>query len=264
MTQQIIRNILVGSIALAASVTTNAQTKSKKVMLDNYFNNEYRKNKKGELEKFHYLWSDTAESGYSKWGAIFQQHGCSLATLTTAPTAENLAGTGVYIIADPDTPTETANPNYISNQDIAVIVKWVKQGGRLIIMANDSLNTEFAHLNQLTEKFGIHLNGDKKSKVVNDNYEMAAFFIPATDSVFQTARKVYLKEVSSLSLMNTAKPILNHHKDGYTVAACSYYGKGKVLVVGDPWFYNEYLNGRLGDKWDNDKAAADIVKWILK
>ena len=138
--------------------------------------------------------------------------------------------------------------------------------GVLVVMANDSLNVEFEHLNHLTETFGIHLNGDSKSKVYNDKYEMAAFFIPQNDPIFTTAKKVYLKEVSSLSLSKTAKPILVHQTEKYTVGASAKVGKGMVVVIGDPWFYNEYLNGRLGYKngWDNTKAADDFTKWLFK
>jgi len=50
------------------------------------------------------------------------------------------------------------------------------------------------------------------------------------------------------------------------VAAKATYGKGTVVVIGDPWFYNEYLNGRLGSNngWDNIKAAEDFTSWLLK
>jgi unsaturated rhamnogalacturonyl hydrolase len=34
--------------------------------------------------------------------------------------------------------------------------------------------------------------------------------------------------------------------------------------VGDPWLYNEYLDGRkLPAEYPNYKAAEDIVKWLL-
>jgi unsaturated rhamnogalacturonyl hydrolase len=74
-----------------------------------------------------------------------------------------------------------------------------------------------------------------------------------------------LKEVSSLQLSKTAKPILVHQTEQYTVGAAAKVGKGMVVVIGDPWFYNEYLNGRLGiaNGWDNDKAADDFTKWLF-
>jgi unsaturated rhamnogalacturonyl hydrolase len=242
----------------------NSSAQTKAVTLDYFFNHEYKKNAKGEMERYHYTWEDTAQSGYSKFGAVFRRHGFRLKSLDMAPTKENLAGTSVYLIVDPDTKAETPKPNFIQPQDIKTIGDWVNSGGVLVVMANDSANVEFEHLNHLTETFGIHLNGDSKSKVFNNQYDMAAFLIPKNDPVFITAHKVYLKEVSSLKLYGSAKPILIHQKKKYIVAAIAKYGKGTVLVIGDPWFYNEYLNGRLPSGWDNDKAANDLVKWLSK
>ena len=41
-------------------------------------------------------------------------------------------------------------------------------------------------------------------------------------------------------------------------------GKGTVFAVGDPWFYNEYIDGRkLPKEFDNYRAAEDLIKWLL-
>jgi hypothetical protein len=243
-----------------------AHAQSKTVTLDCFFNNEHKKNERGEGYRFHYTWEDTAQSGYSKWGSIFKEKGFQLKNLETAPTKENLKGTAIYLMVDPDTEKETTHPNFIEAAHIKAIAGFVKNGGVLVMMANDSGNVELAHLNKLAEPFGIHLNGDSRSKVYNDNYEMAAFFIPKADSIFSTAKKVYLKEVSSLQLSKNAIPIIKHQTENYVVGAKATYGKGTLVVIGDPWFYNEYLNGRLGDAngWDNDKAATDFTSWLLK
>jgi len=254
---------LVIALAILNFYCSNGQTK--KVTLDYYFNHEFKKNSKGEMVRFHYMWSDTAESGYSKLGALFTKNGFTLDSLTTSPTKANLKGTSVYVIVDPDTDRETTKPNSILPQDSKAIAKWVKKGGLLVIMANDTLNVEFTHLNRLTETFGIHLNGDSKSKVYNDKYDMAAFKIPVNDPIFKTSKKVYLKEVSSLKLSKGTETILVHQTEQYVVGATSKFGKGLVVVIGDPWFYNEYLNGRLGTNkgWDNIKAADDFTKWLF-
>jgi unsaturated rhamnogalacturonyl hydrolase len=40
--------------------------------------------------------------------------------------------------------------------------------------------------------------------------------------------------------------------------------KGVVFAVGDPWFYNEYIDGRkIPPYFENYKAAEDLVKWII-
>ncbi len=257
------KNILASVFSLAIA-TSFAQKKV--VTLDYYFNHEFRKTKDGAKERFHYTWEDTAQSGYSKLGETFTKNGFKLKSLEQAPTAAALKGTGVYLIVDPDTDKETETPNYIESDHIKAIETFVKKGGILVVMANDSANVEFEHLNHLTETFGIHLNKDLKSRVTKDNYEMAAFYLPKNDSIFTTAKKVYLKEVTSLTLSKTAKPMIVHQTDKYIVAATAKVGKGLVVVVGDPWFYNEYLNGRLGNKngWQNDVAADDFTKWLFK
>jgi unsaturated rhamnogalacturonyl hydrolase len=42
-------------------------------------------------------------------------------------------------------------------------------------------------------------------------------------------------------------------------------GKGSVFAVGDPWLYNEYVDGRkLPPEFENYKAATDLSRWLLK
>jgi unsaturated rhamnogalacturonyl hydrolase len=41
--------------------------------------------------------------------------------------------------------------------------------------------------------------------------------------------------------------------------------KGTVFAVGDPWLYNEYVDGRKisSSEYQNYKAAEDLVKWVI-
>jgi unsaturated rhamnogalacturonyl hydrolase len=42
------------------------------------------------------------------------------------------------------------------------------------------------------------------------------------------------------------------------------YGKGYVFAVGDPWLYNEYVDGRkLPSSFQNFEALQQIVNWIV-
>jgi unsaturated rhamnogalacturonyl hydrolase len=46
--------------------------------------------------------------------------------------------------------------------------------------------------------------------------------------------------------------------------ATARYGKGTVFAVGDPWLYNEYLDGRkIPAEYQNFSAANELVKWLL-
>jgi unsaturated rhamnogalacturonyl hydrolase len=99
--------------------------------------------------------------------------------------------------------------------------------------------------------------------VKNDQFEQGALKFEAGNPVFKTAKKVYLKEISTLTLSNPAKSILS--EGGDNIIAISKVGKGYVFAVGDPWLYNEYTDGRkLPLQYENFKAANDLVKWLLK
>ncbi|MES2006443.1 MAG: DUF4350 domain-containing protein [Bacteroidota bacterium] len=236
--------------------------KAQTVTLDYYFNNEYKKNAAGEMVRFHYTWEDKASSGFSVWGEVFKKNGCTIKSLETAPTADRLKGTDVYIIVDPDTKKETANPHFIEEADIKAITDWVSKGGVLVMMANDSANVELPHFNQLAAKFGIHFNDDIRNRVTGNQFDMGAFMVPANDPILKTAKKIYMKELCTLGLSGIAKPLFTDKGD--VIFATAKYGKGTVFAVGDPWIYNEYCNGRLTADFDNDKAADDLTKWLMQ
>jgi unsaturated rhamnogalacturonyl hydrolase len=73
---------------------------------------------------------------------------------------------------------------------------------------------------------------------------------------------VFLKEVSALQIKAPAKSLVT--KDGDIIIATANVGKGRVIAVGDPWLYNEYIDGRkLPAEYENYKAAEDLAKWLL-
>ncbi|MGI4727710.1 MAG: hypothetical protein ACRYGB_03980 [Janthinobacterium lividum] len=47
--------------------------------------------------------------------------------------------------------------------------------------------------------------------------------------------------------------------------ATAKYGKGAVFAVGDPWFYDEYTDGRkIPADYQNYEACQDLVNWAIK
>ena len=94
----------------------------------------------------------------------------------------------VYIIVDPDDEKEVPSPNYPDEHDIAAIEHWVKAGGVLVLMSNDSANCEFPHFNRLAGRFGIHFDFDDYHKVAGNN-EMGAFLLPDNDTIFAPQRR---------------------------------------------------------------------------
>jgi unsaturated rhamnogalacturonyl hydrolase len=234
----------------------------KTVLLDYYFNHETKKDVTGKTVQWHYVWDEQDNGGYSMFGNVFHKYGVITKSLHKAPTANNLKNNDIYIIVDPDTDKETDHPNYIEVNDINAIYNWVKTGGVLLLLNNDSGNAEFTHFNRLAEKFGIQFNYDSKNKETGTNFEMAAVNIPAGNTIFKNIKKVYIKEYSSLSVQTPAAAVLK--QGDINVAAIAKIGKGTVFAIGDPWFYNEYEDGRkIPMDFENYKAAENLVKWAI-
>lgn len=232
--------------------------KGKTVLLDNYFNNEYKNG-----VKYHYLWQDRFDSGFSILGTIFNDLGAKTTTLPAAPTSENLKNADIYIIVDPDTKKETENPNFIQAAHTKAITDWVKAGGVLVLMANDSANVELLHFNQLAKAFGIQFTNKSRNMVQGTQFEQGKIMTPTGHPIFKDAKKLYIKELSVLSVQPPAKASISDEKD--VIMATAQLGKGIVFAIGDPWLYNEYVNGKkLPVEYENFAAAKNLAEWLLK
>lgn len=256
----------VGAFLLAANEMELAAWthpgRNKTVMLDYFFNSETKKDQSGHVIQWHYKWDERDNGGYSMWGDLFQHEGFRLKNLPVAPTSANLKSSSVYIITDPDIEKENPKPNFINYTEITDITQWVKNGGVLILMANDTGNAELDHFNQLAINFGIQFNKDSKGRVTGKQFEMAKLIILPENPLFKNTRQIYVKEYSSLQLTGPATSVLKD-KEGNVVIAISKFGKGSVFAIGDPWLYNEYTDGRkLPPDYENFNAAADLIGWI--
>ncbi len=254
----------VGSFILAALELEKNDIvgRSKVVGLDYFFNNEWKRTDSGKEVRFHYVWEDTENTGYSELGEIIKRLGAQLDEVKVAPLAARLNKLSIYIIVDPDTPSENPHPNYIDDKSIMTIVNWVKKGGVLILFGNDKGNCEFAHLNKLAWHFGIHFNEDSRNDVLGKNYDEGAFTNLPDIPIFMGVRKIFLKEISTLQIHDPAIPELTDKGD--TIMASCHFGKGFVFAVGDPWFYNEYIDNRkLPEGFDNFRAARNLFRWLL-
>jgi len=236
-----------------------------RVVLDNYYNNEFDA-KTGK--PFHYIWEDTAMSGFSQLGYLFRQSGAVISTLNEKPSIKNLKEIDVYIIVDPDTKLETDNPNYMDDLAAKAIENWVRKGGVLLMMTNDSKNAELERFNTLAEKFGIHfdnelLHPEKSEQGKLRNFNSCESINLPDHPLFMGVSKIFLKEIAPISCMKPAKSVLV--ENGRTIMAESKIGKGYVFAVGDPWLYNEYIDHLvLPNDFDNLKAAKNLVKLLLK
>lgn len=247
--------------AAAGQLFAQSAVKEKTVLLDYYFNNEW-KDSAGIRIRFHYTWEDKKNTGFSILGSVFTENGVQIKHLESAPTKKNLKQADIYLIVDPDTEKETEKPNPITTATADIIAKWVKSGGVLVLMGNDANNAELKNFNILASRFGIRFNEDNFNQVADNQYEQAGIAIPEGHPIFKTTKKIFVKELSTLQVSKPAIAVLT--KDGKNIMATARYGKGTVFVIGDPWLYNEYTNGRLPAGFDNRKAAQEWIQWLVK
>lgn len=241
---------------------TQSTGKGKTVLLDRWYNSEKRKDATGTPVYWHYVWEEKSHPGFAMLGDIFKKYGAKISSLDRVPTPGVLAKVSVYIIVDPDHVKDNPVPHYMNVKDVQTISNWVKQGGVLLLMANDSANCDLKYFNQLSSRFGINFTDKSRNMVKNDEYETGAVVVSEKHPVFG-ARKMYLKEISVLDVKSPASALVT--KEGDVIMATAKYGKGTVFAVGDPWVYNEYIDGRkVLAGFNNYEAANDLVIWLLK
>jgi unsaturated rhamnogalacturonyl hydrolase len=275
------RNVFIIFIVLIATAVSFGDTpasqpspadlaigQGKVVCLDYFFNHQEKNG-----VQFHYIWDDTKASGYSKFGDVWKQYGATLASLTHAPTRDDLNHYSIYIIVNPSTEKNAADhkPNYIQPADAQTIAAWVNDGGVLAMFANDKNNCEFEHYNTLANEFGINFNGDLRNTVPTHKDMARGTFndFPSDEPLFAGVKMMYVKEICTLTVQPPAQPLLIADKqDGAVgkdiIMATAHYGKGFVFAIGDPWFYNEYIDVKTPDlPIENRKAAKNFARWML-
>ncbi len=251
------------AVLFAALLLISLDAVSQRVVLDSYFNSEVKKDTAGRPYPWHYKWAETAMSGFSILAGKFLHQGADTATLDGPPTAAALRNADVYIIVDPDNEKENPSLHLVDAAAVKAIVQWVKNGGVLLLMGNDSANAELAHFNRLSRAFGITFSNRSRNMVKGKDYPTGAVLIPEGHAIFPSVRKVYLKELSVLDIQPPAKAVVKAGED--VIIAVAELGKGTVFAVGDPWLYNEYTDGtRIPADYQNAAAADDLVRWALR
>jgi unsaturated rhamnogalacturonyl hydrolase len=243
----------------------NALGQGQTVGLDYYFNHEIRKNAfTGQPEQWHYTWEERTHGGFWLWGNQLRELGAKTVAVPSAPSAATLKGLNVYIIVDPDSKKESPQPNYIQPAHSKVITDWVKAGGTLVLLANDTANCEIKHFNELAKNFGVQFTDKSVNMVQGSQFEQGRVDLTGGKAVFKNAKTAYIKELSVLGLQTPAQPLVSNAA-GQVVMATAQVGKGRVFVLGDPWLYNEYTDGRkIPAIYENFQAGKDLGGWLLR
>ncbi len=256
----------VGAFLLASVEMENAADakigRGATAVVDGWFNSQQRTDAFGQTAEFHYKWKTEDEPGYSLLDHIFRLYGAETAELDAEPTVANLSGAQVYVIASPDNLEKNPQAHFATAEDADQLAAWVKAGGVLMIMENDTSFADLDHFNVVSEKFGIHFNSVLRKHVVGAEWTMGRLDFDGKGPIFHSPHTLFMKDTCTISVRDPAKPVLTEGSDIYM--ATSKYGKGTVFATVDPWLYNEYTDGRkLPSTYDNYAAGRELVRWIL-
>jgi hypothetical protein len=130
--------IIFGTVAAEARI----------VALDGFHNDE-------TAQPDHYQWEGTRPGGFSELGKLIAEAGDRTRTIRQRIKEDTLRGIDLLIIIDPDTPQESEHPRYIEPGEADVIEKWVRAGGRLMLLGNDKGNAEFEQFNQFAKRLPL-------------------------------------------------------------------------------------------------------------
>ncbi len=259
----------VGAFLLAASememAARSTEGQGQTAVVDAWYNSQTRKNAAGQMELFHYKWSDMANSGFSLFGHIWRSYGVATKMITSGADISRISEDAqFYIIVSPDNPSKTPNPHYMTTEDAEQVAQWVRAGGVLLMMENDPDNADIPHLDLLADKFGLHFDNVLVHHVIDDQFEMGRIDLSAAAPPFTHPHVLYMKDTCSLTLSADARPLLRD-KAGALLMAYAKYGKGMAFAVTDPWLYNEYTDGRkLPPEYDNFAGGVELVHWLLE
>lgn len=257
----------VGAFLMAGSEMGQRGTvllgKGRTASVDAWFNSQTRLNAAGQRELFHYKWDDDSNDGFSFFGRAFGRLGMELGEVGAAPTAATLRGVDAYVIVSPDTVAKNANRHVMGKADADAVAAWVSGGGVLVLMANDSANTDLGEMNLLAERFGLHFTSKDRNHVKDGHYEQGEVVIPAGTGVFSKAHTTFMKDICTIELSHGASAVVTDKGD--VLMATAAVGNGTVFAVVDPWVYNEYTDGRkLPERYDTYAAAQDLAGWLLR
>jgi unsaturated rhamnogalacturonyl hydrolase len=257
----------VGPFIMAATEVENIDNaklaRGRKVVMDGWFNSQKLTDAFGEKFLFHYKWGYEDQAGYSMVGRIVENFGAQTSVLATEPTAASLKGAQVFVIVSPDNAAKNPAAHYANASDADELAKWVKAGGVLVLMANDAANTDLKSFNLIADKFGLHFTDLLRKHVIGTQWEMGKVVVDGKGPVFQHPHALYIKDVCTIAQAKGVETLLKEGDDVFMARAK--FGKGAVIAFVDPWFYNEYADGRrLPASYDNYAGGQEFLRYVLE
>jgi hypothetical protein len=202
----------------------------------------------------HYAWEGTYQGGFSGLGKMLTGLGAQTRTIKEALSSRSLKGVDFLIVVDPDTPKESSSPNLITDAEIEDVTRWVKGGGTLLLLGNDPDNSEFSRMNALAKRFGIEFE-ERKHADAQGNAKLT-LSTPA-QGWFTPGLKFYGVDLAPLKITAKDADTLLSERDTAMMAAVK-AGNGRVIALGDPWVYNEYLYTQ-----DNRRIVEELFRKLL-
>jgi len=236
------------ALLVATAATPGAQSPPRpRVVLDGFHNREPQP---------HYRWDGRYAGGFSDLAGVLDTMAVLRTTVEEPLTPAVLSRADCLIIVDPDIPSESPDPQYISASEAQAVAGWVNGGGLLLLLGNDPGNAEFEHLNGLASRFGLRFL-EKVHKDAKGNVKLT-ITVPPGNPVFSPGLQFYAVQVAPLEVTNPKAQVLLED-NGEPILAVVPYGRGRVLALGDPWLYNEYIHTR-----DNYQMAGQLLHWLLR
>jgi hypothetical protein len=203
----------------------------------------------------HYAWDGTYQGGYSGLGKMLNGLGAETRTIAEPLSERSLKGIDCLIIVDPDTPKEAPSPNLITDSEADAVVAWVESGGTLLLFGNDPGNAEFDRFNVLARRFGIEFENRRHADAQGNPKLTLTTSAPGW---FTPGLKFYGVDFAPLRVTAKDAETVLAERDTPIMSAVR-HGKGRVIALGDPWIYNEYLYTQ-----DNRRIAEELFRRLLR
>jgi hypothetical protein len=189
-------------------------------------------------------------------------------SMTEVPFSDlSLSHTDAVIMINPDNPEIIPSAKVISDEEIEVLHRFVKDGGSLMVTINggDNLSESFeeVHLRKLMRSFGLDWNNDNThaSDIQLGNEEPFFYDVPVFHYGGGCTLKILQNAKSPEVLMNVySNPgYTDSHVKGPGIVLVR-YGKGKVILIGDTGSWT----GNLSRPWDDNQSVLMQLFRYLK